>query len=414
MTMKIGFSKREITPPVGTELGGYAGYRPCIGVHDPLWCKAIVLEQEGSLYGLIALDLMCVDEVLHQRIAEAAGIPAERLIVCAIHSHAAPQGIFPGEGPLASVNSCSDPRHPDFPEYLEYVVRQTAAAFAEAAENREAFQMYTAVGPVPAVGSERHTGTVPDGKLTVLRFRTESGKVLTVCNFPCHPTVLSAANLQVSADFVSGIEGLLDGDMTVFLNAAAGDISTRFTRRESTFDECGRMAAIAAEAVGKLLENGVYTDPQPLKGFHTRIPAKARQVEPVAEAERKLAELTLQWQQAMDRGDDPAQVRIAKSYVEGAVVNLEFARTMGDILEFQLPVTVFRFGGLGFATIPGELFSTIRPENAAVISYANGYYRYLCGTEAYEKNYYEAMAAIVDRGVGEKMKQKIEQLLARL
>ena len=33
--MKIGFAKRDITPPAGTELGGYAGYRPCAGVHDP-------------------------------------------------------------------------------------------------------------------------------------------------------------------------------------------------------------------------------------------------------------------------------------------------------------------------------------------------------------------------------------------
>ena len=412
--MKIGFARREITPPVGTELGGYAGYRPCSGVHDPLWCRAVVLEQEGILYGLVALDLMCVDEVLHQRIAEAAQLPAERMIVCAIHSHAAPQGIFPGEGPLAVVNSSSDPRHPDFSDYLESVVLRAAEACTEAAENLEDFQMYTARGEVPLVGSERHTGEAPEGELTVLRFRTDSGKVLTVCNFPCHPTVLSAANLLVSADFVSGIEGKLDGDMTVFLNAAAGDISTRFTRREATFEECDRMAAIAADAVKKLLADGTYTQPEPLRGIHRRICVKARQVETVEEAERKLQHLTEQWQQAQARGEDAAAVRIAKSYVEGAGVNLEFARTMGDIRELWLPVTVFRFGALPFATVPGEMFSTIRPENAAVISYANGYYRYLCGEEAYEKNYYEAMAAIVGRGGGEQVKQEMEKLLRQL
>ena len=98
--------------------------------------------------------------------------------------------------------------------------------------------------------------------------------------------------------------------------------------------------------------------------------------------------------QAQERGDDPAAVRIAKSYVEGAGVNLEFARTMGNIRELRLPVTVFQLGDLHFATVPGEIFSTIRPENAAVISYANGYCRYLCGEKAYEKNYCEAMAAL--------------------
>lgn len=412
--MKIGFARREITPSAGTELGGYAGYRPCSGVHDALWCKAVVLEQEGILYGLVALDLMCVDEVLHHRIAKAAKIPTERLIVCAIHSHAAPQGIFPGEGPLAAVNSSSDAQHGDFPEYLESVVVRAAEACNEAIENLEDFQMCTARGDVPQVGSERHTGAAPDGELTVLRFRTDSGKLLTVCNFPCHPTVLSAANLLVSADFVSGIEEKLDGDMTVFLNAAAGDISTRFTRRESTFAECDRMAAVAAEAVKKVMADGIYACPGPLRGIHKRICVKARQVETVEEAERKLQLLTEQWQQAVDRGDDPAAVRIAKSYVEGAGVNLEFARTMGDIRELYLPVTVFRFGGLHFATIPGEMFSTIRPDQAAVISYANGYYRYLCDEEAYDKNYYEAMAAIVGRGGGEQVKKEIEQLLAQL
>ena len=50
MGMRIGFAKMEITPPLGTELGGYAGHRPCAGVHDPLFCKAAVLEQDRVRY----------------------------------------------------------------------------------------------------------------------------------------------------------------------------------------------------------------------------------------------------------------------------------------------------------------------------------------------------------------------------
>lgn len=54
--MRIGFSKSDITPPPGIVLGGYAGYRPCSGVHDPLYCKTVVLEQEGLRYCLISMD----------------------------------------------------------------------------------------------------------------------------------------------------------------------------------------------------------------------------------------------------------------------------------------------------------------------------------------------------------------------
>ena len=65
--MKLGFAKENITPPLGLELGGYAGYRPNSGVHDPLWCKAVLLEHACARYGLVVLDLMCVDESLHRR-----------------------------------------------------------------------------------------------------------------------------------------------------------------------------------------------------------------------------------------------------------------------------------------------------------------------------------------------------------
>ena len=103
-----------------------------------------------------------------------------------------------------------------------------------------------------------------------------------------------------------------------------------------------------------------------------------------------------------------------KTYVEGAWVNLEFAKTMAGIDELRLPVTVFRFAGLDFATIPGELFSTLQPEGLSVIAYTNGYFRYLCPEEAYEAGHYEAMAAIVARGGGEQMIHKIQQLRRQL
>ena len=60
--MRLGFAKREITPPRGIVLGGYAGFRPCGGVHDPLYCKAVVLEQGMERYCLVALDLLCPEE----------------------------------------------------------------------------------------------------------------------------------------------------------------------------------------------------------------------------------------------------------------------------------------------------------------------------------------------------------------
>ena len=415
--MRIGFSKSNITPPAGIVLGGYAGYRPCSGVHDPLYCKAVVLEQEGVRYCLVALDLLCVDEALYRRIAQAVsglGIQPEHLLVSAIHSHAAPQGVIPGEGALAAVNCTPYENTPEFSAYMEAVIGTATAVCRTAAENLEPFLLRAAKGATPPVGSERHTGAAPGGDLTVIQCKTESGKLLTLSNFPCHPTVLGPDNLLASADFTAGIETLLGGDMAVFLNGAAGDISTRFTRRESTFAECQHMGQIAAEHILAAVRNLPFTQPEPIHGIHTTITLQPRPIEPIETAQAELAQRTAQWEAAQAAGADAASLRMLKTYVEGAWVNLEFAKTMAGIDELHLPVTVFRFAGLDFATIPGELFSTLQPEGLSVIAYTNGYFRYLCPEEAYEAGHYEAMAAIVTRGGGEQMIHKIQQLRRQL
>lgn len=415
--MRIGFSKVDITPPIGTELGGYAGYRPCSGVHDPLHCRAVLLEQDGLLYALVAVELMCVDEALYLRIAQAVqdlGITKERLLVCAIHTHAAPRGSIPGEGPLDLVNNSGIEDIEGFTDYMFSVVAAAGIACREAAGNLETFQVRAARGARPRVGSERHTGAQPGGNLTVVQFRTESGRDLILYNFPCHPTVLNAANLLVSADFAGGVELLLDADMAVFLNGAAGDISTRFTRRESSFGECRRMSEVTVEAVRELICGEPFVEPEPLRGIHTRITLQARQVETEDTARKQLEEAMERWQQGLQDGADAGTVRILKSYVEGAGVNLEFARTLSGIRQLHLPVTAFRFCGLDFISVPGELFSVLQPQNVSIIGYANGYYRYIGGEEAYEAGYYEAMAAIVARGEGEKLVSELLRLQQQL
>lgn len=415
--MKIGFAKKEITPPIGTELGGYAGYRPCNGVHDPLYCKTVVLEQEDGRYALVVLDLLCVDIALYHRIAGAVaelGISRQRLIVTAIHSHCTPLGVIPGEGPMGIING-SEIQSPDFPAYMDFVVQSVFEACRCAVMGLEPFRVRSARGAVPEVGSERHTGEKAKGGLTVLECTTQSGKNLIVYNFPCHPTVMGPGNLLVTADFVSGIEARLGAHMAVFVNGAAGDISTRFTRREASFRECERMGSIAADAVKRLIAPQPFREPEAIKGVCKTLTLQARETEPEEKAREEYERLTAQWQQAQAQGADAQTVRLLKSYAEGAGVSLEFSRTLAGVTEFQVPVTVFRFCGIDFATVPGELFSTLLPASPlSVIAYANGYYRYFADEGAYDRGFYEAMASIVAKGQGEKLMKEITDLLGQI
>ena len=171
------------------------------------------------------------------------------------------------------------------------------------------------------------------------------------------------------------------------------------------------MAEIAADAVEALIANASYAPPEPLQGIHTSIRLSPRPVDSEKNARIALEHAMARWQQAADSGAGSGELRILKSYVEGAGVALEFARTMSGIRELHLPVTLFRFAGLTFVTVPGELFSSLWKLDAVPICYTNGYYRYIADIHAYDAGYYEAMAAIVDRGQGEEFINQIAALL---
>lgn len=416
--MRIGFCKEEITPDLGVELGGYAGYRPCSQIHDPLWCRAVVLEQRGKLYCLVQLDLMCADEPFCRRLAkrlEPLGIQKESLLISAIHTHSAPCGVIPGEGLMKEISLPGYPGDETYGPYLEKLMQAASAACKKAIDRLEPFLVRTGQGAAPLVGSERHTGEVPDAILTALEFRTDSGKTLIVYNFPCHPTVMGPANLAVTADFAAGMEALLDGQMAVFLNGAAGDISTRYTRKAQTFSECERLGALAAERIRQVLEPQEYRLPTPIQGIRSSFSMAVRPVEPVEEARKRLEALNERVKQAQEDGADAATIRTLKSYVEGAGINLQFAASLGKRKEIQLDICVFSFAGLKFATVPGELFSTLLPEDGTcILGYTNGYNLYIADKKAYDSLYYEALASLFAKGEAERLMQYINKLLQQL
>ncbi len=416
--MRIGFSKKIITPAMGVELGGYAVKRKCNEVHDELYCKCIVLEQNDKHYVLFALDLLCVDVSLYKKIAKSLssyGVAAENIIACAIHSHSSPRGIVLGEGELKEINKQSMPDDVLHLDYIDSVIGSVVNAYKSAASRLEPFRVRTAQLEGFNVGSERHTGEKAKSLLTVMEFLTDSNRSLVCYSFPCHPTVMGPSNLSVSADFIANVESLLHSDMAVFINSAAGDISTRFTRQESSFEECNRLAKLVADKIKMLLQELEFENATELRTAHKIIELKARKVESEETAKEKFDKLTADWEEAVQAQKDAKTIRILKSYVEGAGTNLKFAKSMKNLSKLHLPVTVFSFCGLDFISVPGELFSSLTTNEPVVfLAYANGYYRYICNKAAYENNYYEALASILEKGEGEKFITEALQLLNEL
>ena len=54
--MKVGVSSRDITPPTRTGLADHTRYST--GVNDPLFAKALVLDDGESVVAIVCLDLV--------------------------------------------------------------------------------------------------------------------------------------------------------------------------------------------------------------------------------------------------------------------------------------------------------------------------------------------------------------------
>jgi neutral ceramidase len=98
--MLAGVARIDITPPVG---GGLLGYGPegkrSDGYRQRLWARVLVLEDgTGERIAIVSAELMAASVVLHREVAARtvarSGIGADRLIIAATHTHAAPGHYF--------------------------------------------------------------------------------------------------------------------------------------------------------------------------------------------------------------------------------------------------------------------------------------------------------------------------------
>ena len=89
--LQTGFSRVDITLPLGTGLAGYFSPRPADGILDPLSLNAIALSDGVRTALLITVDALGIREMFCKEIREMiearTGVPADHLLINALHQH---------------------------------------------------------------------------------------------------------------------------------------------------------------------------------------------------------------------------------------------------------------------------------------------------------------------------------------
>jgi len=92
--LRVGIAETDITPTMPYGLAGYYHARKSTEIRDPLHAKALVFEQGAERVALVLCDLCGVASELtrevRKRAAPRSGIPAERIILAATHTHTGP------------------------------------------------------------------------------------------------------------------------------------------------------------------------------------------------------------------------------------------------------------------------------------------------------------------------------------
>ena len=240
--LRAGASKVDITPPVGTTMDGYSDRpEPSTGIHDRLYCRALVLKTGQTKVALVSVDLCWLN----------------RTVVLDVRKKATASGV--DEVFLAATHTHSGPAVADFivrpttlgTDYILSLPGLIAGAIEAASHRDRPATIETSIGEANLSINRRLRSLPVDPTVTSLNFRDNQGKpVAGVLNYSCHPTVLGPSNRQVSADYPGKVAELVEaengeGYVSLFLNGACGDVNPATCdgyRCDGSYDDVSRMA----------------------------------------------------------------------------------------------------------------------------------------------------------------------------
>jgi neutral ceramidase len=223
--MKIGIAQLDITPPVGTDLGGYAARtQPSVAVLDMLALRGLYLEHAGEKLlwlhaDLIALNGQFVDDFRAWAQRELS-LPADRVLLTATHTHAGPVTI--------QLTACGN----EDATYLASLRNSFERAAREAIASTKSCTISYATSECHlAIDRRKKASAHTDPVVTAIGFRGDADNFLaTIANYAMHPTSLGHTNRAISTDWpgyaASFLTDKLPGHpITLMTNGACGNIN---------------------------------------------------------------------------------------------------------------------------------------------------------------------------------------------
>ena len=414
MEIKYGFGKYAITPEPGVPLAGYANRSGVSSsVHDPLYARVVVLGRQHNWITLVSCDVIAITPAItyavRNHLLHRFGVLPEHTIVAATHTHSGPICGRISEQPKDQTKATEGE------QASAQIIRGIVEAAGTAFRNIQPAHMSAATSKLKGIGSNRFFESDQVSAIaTVLLLKTnDSRDSLVIVNYACHPTILGADNLEISADYpgvlCNEITERLIGAKAMFFNGAAGDISTRHTRIEQTFSEVSRLGHQLTAQLCDTVEACMPVSTWPLRAVRHEIELPCRKTPDLREVDHLVSQLEKKLAIAYQQRNAPLRFRDIE-------VELIGARALKNKLEqiSHFPTTVrtelqvLQIGDIAIIGIPGELFSSLGEEirmqsparHTLIVGYANDFVGYILSKGAAKLQRYESINTILSEDAG--------------
>ncbi|MEN6302541.1 MAG: hypothetical protein ABFD96_07440, partial [Armatimonadia bacterium] len=359
--LRAGFAAVDITPPLGVFLAGHFNARQSIGIHDPLTAQVILFERGEERLALVGTDLIGIPAELtglvRDRLQQALGLPGERVMLWATHTHA---------GPIMNQGG-SEGRDE---EYFQVLAAKLAGAViaashdlrevnvrigwgeeARIAYNRRYRLKDGSVRTNPGVGNpeiSRVDGPA-DPTVGALFIADAEGLQAVLVNFACHLDVLGNGNFLYSADYPYYLRQTLEkafGRSLVipFANGPCGNINhinVFGNKRQGGYDHAQMMGMMLAGEVLKIEGRAEPLAVDALGGKSQTLELPRR---PYSDAELAEFHAIIADDRIADRAYPKIRARThLKQHEQGkAVAPVEVQTlTLGDLAHFGIPGEYF-------------------------------------------------------------------------
>ena len=410
MMLKAGFSRVDVTPPLGSYISGYFTDRYAKGVLDPIQLNALAVSDGDKTVLIVIADFIGVNrklcEKIRKMIAKRTGLDTSSVVLSALHQH------------TSIVLGNRNGRENLDPNYLELLYCKycdvAQMALDDMSDATLGFGMEETAEPIAFIRRYLMTdGTVighplgrqseivrrigeADNRVRLLRFAREGKNDIAFVNFCTHPDTMGGE--MFSADWPGFVRKYVEKDLggvsCLLLNGVQGDSNhcdyLKHAEMIKGYAHSEYMGRMIADTVLRLWESGRAMKDEKVGARIgiVSLPTRTDGMEDYEACKKMLEELNNGTCKTNPSGAERGRV--------SRIVRMQVAP-----LFQKLPITVMRIGELFVVGFGGEPFTDYArevrkafPEKELFTACcANGDEGYLPSTEDFGRVTYESSAS---------------------